>query len=64
MSKIRRGGYVFWTSVADHSPRHVHVFRDDRLVLKWDLEHERALRGLGNRRLLRLIAELQREGKL
>jgi hypothetical protein len=64
MSRIKRGGYIFWTSVADHSPRHVHVFRDDRLVLKWDLERGQPMQGFGHRRIVRLITELQREGKL
>ena len=34
MPKIRRGGYVFLTWKGDHSPRHVHVYRDGRLILK------------------------------
>ena len=38
MSKIRRGGYVFLTWIGDHTPRHVHVYRDGKLIVKWDLE--------------------------
>jgi hypothetical protein len=34
MGKIRQGGYVFVTWIGDHSPYHVHVYRDRRLVLK------------------------------
>jgi hypothetical protein len=64
MSRIKRGGYIFWSSVADHSPRHVHVFRDGRLVLKWDLERARPMHGIEQRRIVGLIEELQREGKL
>jgi hypothetical protein len=30
--KVRRGGYVFVSWVGDHSPRHVHVYRDGKLV--------------------------------
>ena len=60
MSRIKRVGYIFWTSVADYSPLHVHVFRDGRLVLKWDLERGRPMQGIDHR----LIEELQREGKL
>ena len=26
------------TWIGDHSPRHVHVYRDGKLVAKWDLE--------------------------
>ena len=35
MGKIRRGGFVFVTWKGDHSPYHVHVYRDGTLVLKW-----------------------------
>ena len=55
---------MFLTWEGDHSPYHVHVYRDGRLVLKWDLEHGAAMRGRPTRRLLRLIAELRKEGLL
>lgn len=64
MGKTRRGGHVFVTWIGDHAPYHVHVYRDGRLELKWDLEHERAMAGRPTRRILRLIAELREEGKL
>jgi hypothetical protein len=37
--KIRRGGFIFLAWVGDHSPRHVHVYRDGMLVVKWDLDN-------------------------
>lgn len=61
---IRRGGYIFVTWVGDHPPRHVHVYRDGTLVLKWDLEADRAMSGTPTRKLLELIAELRAEGSL
>ncbi len=64
MSKIRRGNYIFVTWAGDHSPRHVHVYRDGKLVVKWDLDNRRAMRGRANSRILKLIAELEREGRL
>lgn len=64
MSKIRRGGYVFLTWKGDHTPRHVHVYRDGKLVLKWDLDHHCAMAGEPTRRILRLIQELEDEGLL
>lgn len=64
MTKIRRGGYVFLTWIGDHAPYHVHVYRDGRLELKWDLESERAMAGRPTRRILRLIRELRAEGLL
>ncbi len=38
MGKVRRGGYVFVTWKGDHAPRHVHVYRDGKLVVKRGLE--------------------------
>lgn len=64
MSKIRRGNYIFVTWIGDHPPRHVHVYRHGKLVVKWDLDNRTAMQGRANRRVLRLIAELEREGKL
>jgi hypothetical protein len=64
MSKIWRGGYLFLTWRGDHSPRHVHVYREGRLVLKWDLDHRRPMAGQPARRVLELIRRLEAEGKL
>jgi len=62
--KIRRGGYVFLSWVGDHSPRHVHVYRDRRLIVKWDFDHHQAMQGQITTRIRRLIEELVEEGKL
>jgi hypothetical protein len=48
----------------DHSPYHVHVYRDGTLVVKWNLENDVAMKGKASRRILRLIAELREEGVL
>ena len=64
MGKVRRGGYVFVSWIGDHAPRHVHVYRDGRLVVKWDLENWRPMKGEASRRILRLIEELEHEGEL
>ncbi len=64
MSKIRRGGYVFITWIGDHLPRHVHAYRDGSLVVKWDLEERQVMEGEASARVLELIEELEREGRL
>jgi hypothetical protein len=64
MSKIRRGGYAFFAWRGDHTPRHVHVYRDGKLVLKWDLEHQKSMAGKSTRRILALISQLEAEGRL
>lgn len=64
MSKVRRGGYVFLAWIGDHSPRHVHVYRNGLLVLKWDLENQKIMAGSPSRRVLDLIRQLDAEGRL
>lgn len=61
MGRIRRGGYVFISWKGDHDPRHVHVFKDRKLVLKWDVESWVAIKGRPIRRLLGLLEALHKE---
>jgi len=55
---------LFITWKGDHPPRHVHVYRDGVLVVKWDLERGEPMRGEASRRIWSLIAELEEEGLL
>lgn len=55
---------MFVTYVGDHRPRHVHVYRDGKMVVKWDLEHECEMQGKASRRVRELLRELQSEGLL
>ncbi|MBA2609982.1 MAG: hypothetical protein H0U92_13660 [Actinobacteria bacterium] len=64
MSKLRRGGFIFVSWIGDHSPKHVHVYRDGQLIVKWDLENNAAMQGAADRRLRRLIDDLHKEGLL
>jgi hypothetical protein len=64
MTRIRRAGFVFLSWRGDHAPRHVHVFRNGRLVAKWDLDGARLMEGTVSARLVRLIRKLQQEGRL
>jgi len=64
VGKVRRGGYVFLTWKGDHPPRHVHVYRDGKLVVKWDLDNKKPMKGAASRRIRQLIEELESEGLL
>lgn len=64
MPKIRRGNYVFLAWVGDRSPRHVHVYRDRKLIVKWDLDAWQPMQGRANARILRYLRELIAEGEL
>jgi len=50
--------------VGDHDPKRVHVFREGKEVLKWNLEAEVAIDGKTTKKIKKLIAELIGEGKL
>lgn len=64
MGKIRRKNYIFLTWKGDHSPRHVHVYRDAKFVVKYDLENRQVMKGKITGALLTIIKELEREGLL
>jgi hypothetical protein len=64
MGKVRRGGFIFIWWKGDHPPRHVHVYRDGKLVVKWDLDNKKAMKGNPSRRIIDLIEALQLEGML
>jgi len=64
VGKVRRGNLVFLTWKGDHGPRHVHVYRDGNLVVKWNLEDRVSMKGSATARVLQLIAGLEKEGKL
>ena len=64
MGKIRWGGYIFVTWKGDHSPRHVHVYRDGVLIVKWDLDNRKSMVGKAARRVRLLLEQLESEGAL
>ena len=64
MTKKRRGNHIFKTWSGDHGPLNVHVYRDGRLVVIFDLEYRRPVKGRLSRQILRLIKELEKEGLL
>ena len=64
MSKKRRGNYIFFTWVGDHTPRHVHVYRDSKPIVKWDLENKQVMQGNITKKILKFIEELDNEGEL
>ena len=64
MGKVRRGGYIFMSWKSDHPPRHVPVYREGKLIVKWDLDNGTSMKGRASAEILRLIGELRREGRL
>ena len=64
MTRIRRGGFVFLTWTSDHAPRHVHVYLDGKLVVKWDLERGKPMTGVASARVRKVLNRLVRDGEL
>ena len=53
---------MFFAWKGDHGPKHVYVYRNGKFVLKWDLENKKVMEGEPTPRLVKLIAEPQKEG--
>ena len=64
MGKIRRGNYIFITWKGDHTPKHVHVFKDNRKICKWDLERNVVMEGKITKEIRNHISRLVKEGDL
>jgi hypothetical protein len=64
MGKVARGGYFFISWKGDHPPRHVHVYREGKLIVKWDLDNALPMKGHATTKIIRLIRELESEGRL
>jgi hypothetical protein len=64
MGKIRRGGYIFMSWKSDHPPRHAHVYREGKLVVRSDLDNGKPMKGLASAEIVQLIRELRSEGRL
>ena len=54
--------FMSWKS--DHTPRHVHVYREGKLIVKWDLDNEKPMKGVASAEVRRLIRALQSEGRV
>lgn len=66
MGKVRRGGYMFIWWIGDHRPRHIHVFgKNEQLITRVNLETMQPMDiPKIERKILELIRELKREGRL
>ncbi len=66
MGRVRRGGYIITWYIGDHQPPHVHVETDKgRLIGRFDLRTRRGMEGWQpDKKLLKVIAELEREGRI
>jgi hypothetical protein len=63
MGKLRRGNYIFVTWIGDHD-YHVHVYKDGKQIVKWDLAEKKAIKGKITKKILKIIESLKKEGLL
>lgn len=64
MGRVRRGGYVIDWWIGDHTPRHVHVYRNGMQVAKVEMPGMMVLAGTLRRPLRRILEQLVKEGRL
>jgi hypothetical protein len=65
VGRIKRGGYIFEFWVGDHSPRHVHVMKNGKLIAKVELDAIFTLmEGKITRRIRKILKTLTEEGIL
>jgi hypothetical protein len=53
-----RGGYIFETYAGDHPPYHVHIYRGDQFIGRFDIENQRPMDGDLPARVLKCLEEL------
>lgn len=64
MGRIRRGGYLIDWWIGDHTPKHVHVYRDGALVAKVEIPGMLVLTGKMNHKLKRILERLIAERRI
>lgn len=61
MSRAKRGGYIIEWWMGDHPPRHVHVFKNSKEVVKVAIPSLGVLSGKMDRRLKKILIDLIEE---
>ena len=66
MARVRRYGYILEWFAGDHNPRHVHVYdAKGRFVGRLDIDRMLGLEDwTPDKKLVKLVQELRREGRL
>jgi len=51
----KRGGYIFETYSGDHRPYHVHIYRGDEFIGRFDIENQIPMDGNLSRQVLKYL---------
>jgi hypothetical protein len=58
VGRKKRGGYIFETYVGDHRPYHVHIYRCDEFVGRFDIENQIPMDGVLSNQVLKYLEDL------
>ena len=58
VGRKKRGGYIFETYAGDHPPYHVHVYKGDDFIGRFDIENQRPMDGVLPALVLKYLEEL------
>jgi hypothetical protein len=58
VGRKKRGGYIFETYSGDHPPYHVHIYRGDEFVGRFDIENQIPMDGVLSNQVLKYLEEL------
>ena len=61
MGRIRCGGFLIEWWMGDHSPKHIHIYKDGRLIAKVQVPGLPLLKGSMNKKLRKILVELIQE---
>ena len=58
MGRKKRGGYIFETYSGDHRPYHVHIYRGDEFIGRFDIENQIPMDEVLSSQVLKYLGEL------
>jgi hypothetical protein len=58
VGRKKRGGYIFETYSGDHRPYHVHIYRGDQFVGRFDIENQIPMDEVLSSQVLKYLEEL------
>ena len=58
MGRKKRGGYIFETYSGDHRPYHVHIYRGDEFIGRFDIENQMSMDKDLSGQVLKYLEEL------
>ncbi len=64
MGREKRGGYLIEWWIGDHLPKHVHVYKNGKEMVKVELPGFTVLIGKLNKKLKKILMELIKEGRI